>query len=289
MARMDVDYIGEKKTMTEFCHITPIKHLPLVKDRNFHLTLAHLIEESDEYADFYLNRPKGQVNIMDNSAFEMYKQDRPMYDSWKLVDLAKRVRANYIIMSDYPDQHSSVTQSAAIRLAPVIKGEGFKTFYCPQSKIGDIDNLLQAFDWAASSELVDYIGVSILSVPNAYGVEKDNKLQRYMSRWTFMKELDRAGILTKIAINKKKMHFLGMLDGPREIDLVAEYKFWINTWDSSAAVWAGLNGIAFDNSPTGLINGKFEKEVDFYHESVDNVNIAKENMLLIDQLCFDAI
>jgi hypothetical protein len=54
-------------------------------------------------------------------------------------------------------------------------------------------------------------------------------------------------------------------------------------------VWAGLNGIAFDNSPTGLINGKFEKEVDFYHESVDNVNIAKENMLLIDQLCFDAI
>jgi hypothetical protein len=289
MARMDVDYIGEKKTMTEFCHITPIKHLPLVKDRNFHLTLAHLIEESDEYADFYLNRPKGQVNIMDNSAFEMYKQDRPMYDSWKLVDLAKRVRANYIIMSDYPDQHSSVTQSAAIRLAPVIKGEGFKTFYCPQSKIGDIDNLLQAFDWAASSELVDYIGASILSVPNAYGVEKDNKLQRYMSRWTFMKELDRAGILTKIAINKKKMHFLGMLDGPREIDLVAEYKFWINTWDSSAAVWAGLNGIAFDNSPTGLINGKFEKEVDFYHESVDNVNIAKENMLLIDQLCFDAI
>ena len=58
----------------------------------------------------------------------------------------------------------------------------------------------------------------------------------------------------------------------------------IDTWDSSAAVWAGLNGIAFDNSPTGLMNGKFELEVDF-NAKFEDTTIACSNMAYIDQLC----
>ena len=87
--------------------------------------------------------------------------------------------------------------------------------------------------------------------------------------------------------NDKKIHFLGMVDGPREIELVKEYHDVINTWDSSAAVWAGLNGIKFDNSPTGLMNGKFEKEVDFSTriEDPEYINTACQNMQYIDKLC----
>jgi hypothetical protein len=54
-----------------------------------------------------------------------------------------------------------------------------------------------------------------------------------------------------------------MVDGPMEVDLLSNYKHYIFSWDSSAAIWAGINDITFDQSPTGLIDGKFEKEVDF--------------------------
>jgi hypothetical protein len=96
-----------------------------------------------------------------------------------------------------------------------------------------------------------------------------------------MNELFDRNILHMAAANGKKIHFLGMVDGPNEISLVRD--FHIDTWDSSAAVWAGLNGIQFDGSPTGLINGKFEKHVDFTSHFKDT-SIAEANMKVIDDL-----
>ena len=77
-----------------------------------------------------------------------------------------------------------------------------------------------------------------------------------------------------------------MVDGPNEIELVKDYLPLINTWDSSAAVWAGLNGIEFDNSPTGMIFGKFENEVDFEFttENAKLIEIAINNMKYIDDM-----
>ena len=48
-----------------------------------------------------------------------------------------------------------------------------------------------------------------------------------------------------------------------------------------------MNGIKFDHSPTGLMNGKFEKEVDFNWTSKDNQSIeyAEYNMKYIDRMC----
>ena len=151
---------------------------------------------------------------------------------------------------------------------------------------GNLQELIECFDWASQSEDVDYIGVSILAVPLAYGVERDNKLQRFLSRWKFMFELEKAGILDRIFHNKKKIHFLGMVDGPNEIELVQEWLPHITSWDSSAAVWAGMCHIPFDQSPTGLIDGKNEIEVDFSHKGADNTQIrmAMENCRYIDKM-----
>ena len=155
-----------------------------------------------------------------------------------------------------------------------------------------IGGLIDCFDWAAKSTEVDYIGVSILAVPLAYGVEKDNKLQRFLSRWKFMKELWERGILDTIEVQNKKLHFLGMVDGPNEIDLVREFLPIINTWDSSAAVWYGLNGGTLDSSPSGLVNGKYEKEVDFSHPLDDtdpqckrSLGCVEMNIRWIDAKC----
>lgn len=274
--------------MFNFCHIAPTAHLnTFVNHQTHHLLLAHLVEEDPDYALWYRNRKHstGWVYILDNSAFEMYKQGKEMYPSDKLLTMAAQVGADYVVMSDYPNEPGFKTIKAAEELAPKFKEAGRGTFFVPQSKIGDVEDYISTFAWAASSPLVDYIGVSILGVPNAYGVEKDNKLQRYMSRYTMMRELQRRGILSMAYRNGKKIHFLGMVDGPNEIDLCRD--FFIDTWDSSAAIWAGLNGISFDNSPTGLINGKFEKEVDFNFKTGDNklLNLASTNKRVIDEMC----
>lgn len=276
--------------MTEFCHIAPIEFLDLVENHKTHLTLAHLVDTSEEYTSFYkrLKTHEKATIIMDNSAFEMYKQGKPMLTPAKVIETAQLVKADYVVMSDYPAEHSSRTIEAAINLAPLFHKQGYGTFFCPQSKIGDKEDLISAFDWASTSKHVDYIGVSILAVPNAYRVERDNKLQRFVARYMFMQELKQRGILDRIKDNGKKVHFLGMVDGPNEIKLMSPFKQYIDTWDSSAGVWLGLNGGKFDGSPTGIYEGKFEKEVDFNlkHSDVllDNYNLAKYNIDYIDTL-----
>lgn len=281
--------------MTEMCHISPTPHLDdFAKGRPSHLVLAHLIEEDDVYASWYereKTKNPGTVIIEDNSAFEMYKQGRPMYPSEKLIDMGTRVKADYIVMSDYPAEPGQKTIDKAIEMAPELRAAGFGTFFVPQSKIGDIDDLIEGFRWASQATEVDYIGVSILAVPNAYGVEKNNKLQRFLSRWAFMHRLEHEGILTAIKNNGKKIHFLGMVDGPNEVILVKDFLPYINTWDSSAAVWAGLNGILFDNSPSGLINGKFEKEVEFNLRTDDTnlIRLAHKNCRYIDMCIRDSM
>jgi hypothetical protein len=275
----------------DFCHIVPTPHLEnFVEGRSTHLALAHLIETDSEYASFYRSQVNSTI-ILDNSAFEMYKQGRPMYPSDKLVEMGHRIGARYIVMSDYPNQKGQDTIDAAIALAPVLRDNGFRTFFVPQSEIGDKEDYIQTFRWAAQSDHVDYIGISILGVPNAYGVEKNNKLQRFLSRWKMMRELYDRGLLELAQYHGKKIHFLGMVDGPNEITLMSDLARYIDTWDSSAAVWAGLNNISFDDSPTGLVDGKFEAEVDFDFETGDNelFEIAMKNMNYIDGLCRSSI
>ena len=271
--------------MIDFCHIMPTAFLnTYVNKYKTQLVLAHLVEEDEQYKEFFWKY--NGTKIMDNSAFEMFKTGQPMYPTDKLIEMGKKVDADYIVMSDYPDEDPSKTIAAAEELAPKFKEANFGTFFCPQSKIGDLEGLISAFAWAANSHLVDYIGFSILNIPNAYGVEKNNKLQRYLSRLKFVQELDKRGILEQIVNNKKKIHFLGMVDGPNEIELMGYngYDECIDTWDSSAAVWYGLNGIKFDSSPTGAVNGKFEKEVDFNEKQGDNTSV-RYNLAYIDKLC----
>lgn len=272
--------------MTDFCAIAPTPMLDeFAVGRPSHLVLAHLIEHDQKYVDFYRREAdKGATIICDNSAFEKFKAGEPMYPAEKLIEMATKVKADYIVLPDYPDQPGSVTLEAADQWAPVFRDAGFGTFFCPQSKIGDINDLADGFERAAQSPLIDYIGISILNIPNAYGVERGNKLQRYLSRWAFMQEYHPLISLAKS--NHKLIHFLGMVDGPREIELMRPWLPMIDTWDSSGPIWAGLNEISYDTSPTGQVDGKFEHEVDFNFETDDPwlITIADSNLAYVDYL-----
>ncbi|CAB5220912.1 hypothetical protein UFOVP245_45 [uncultured Caudovirales phage] len=275
----------------DFCHIAPTPHLGLTNGRPVHLVLAHLVEQDASYVDFYLQqKDKYKCKlILDNSAFEMFKQGKPMYDSSKLIEMGNRINADWIVMSDYPGEPGEKTIEAAKKLAPEFHSAGFGTFFVPQSKVGDVDDVIDTFRWAShNTDLVDYIGVSILTAPNAYGVEKGNKMQRFVSRLKLMYEMKEQMIFPTLKAKGTRVHYLGMVDGPNEIMYMEPFGKYIDTWDSSAAVWAGLNGISFDRSPTGLINGKFEEEVDFNFKTDDTakLDLAKANMEYIDKLSY---
>jgi hypothetical protein len=277
-----------------FCHIAPIAHLEqATKTNGAHLLLAHLIEQNEQYANYYANLNDGKPKIMDNSAFEMFKQGREMYPSGKLIEMGRRVKADVIVMSDYPKQHWTVTKNKAMEMVPALKDAGFGTFYVPQGQINDIDGVIESFEWALETPEVDLIGVSILTCPIAFGLDetKDGKrydaykLQRFLSRWKMFNILNERGLLFDNRAHKR-FHCLGMTDGPAEIELLcySGYRPYIYSWDSSAAVWAGLNNIKFDESPSRLMYGKFEAEVEFeeeipYNKAVDH-NVEIINQLL---------
>lgn len=294
----------------EFCHIAPNQYVPLIANHPRHLVLAHLVESNQDYVDAYLkikqDYPKTTF-IMDNSAFEMFKQGRDMYPTEKLIDLAKKIKADYVVMSDYPGEEWTKTKDAAVAMADAIHEANMKTFYVPQSKVGDLDGLCSSFRWALNNSVkrvVDLIGVSILACPQALGLT-DNKydqeatgsfrMQRYLSRWRIMQELEARKIINRSPYGewsdqlgneiKHCFHFLGMTEGPQEINLVERYMRLIASWDTSSPVWHGINGIRYDKSGTGLANGKFEKEVDFDQPfNVESLSDIMYNVSMIDNM-----
>lgn len=282
-----------------FCHISPTPFLgEFTNDNGAHLLLAHLVEEDQAYADYYAQLDDGKLKIMDNSAFEMFKQGRPMYDSSKLIEMGRRCGADVIVMSDYPKEPWTKTRDAAIRMASELKDADFGTFYVPQSELSDITGVTQSFKWALENPAhVDLIGMSILTCPIAFGVNESKhgdgtrndayKLQRFLSRWRMFVHLREQGLLSPATF--KRFHCLGMTDGPYEIRLLKESGFgeYIYSWDSSAAVWAGLNDVQFDRSPSGLIGGKLESEVDFSlsRASESAMEMVRGNIAFINSLC----
>lgn len=272
-----------------FCHISPTAHLKHLANRDYHLTLAHLIETDQEYVDFYLSEREKNPNItiiMDNSAFEMFKQHRPMYPSEKLMEMANKIKADYIVMSDYPNQDYRKTIDMAEKQSVLFKAGGFGTFFVPQSEVGDIDGMIKSIYFGLQAPLIDYIGFSIIAAPNLFGVETDNKMQRFLSRWHLINMLEsRDDFIHNINRSGKKIHFLGMVDGPNEIQLIKQTGLRVDTWDSSAAIWLGLHNLTFDDSPTGLINGKFEQPVIFDDKTLRWNELCDENIEYIDHLC----
>lgn len=277
----------------KFAHIAPTNYLPDFAPYNgCHLLLAHLIEDDPAYASFYAQLDDGKPKIMDCSTFEMFKQGRPMFPPKKLIEMGNKVGADYIVMSDYPMEPGYKTIKAADELIPQFKDAGFGTFFVPQSEIGNLEDYLATIQWGIDNPSIDLIGISILGAPVALGLDERSgaerndayKLQRFLARREIFNIMDARQMLNTYSV-EKRFHCLGMVDGPNEIDLLGIWDDCIYSWDSSSAVWAGLHGIAYDNSPTGLIDGKFEKEVDFAYPRGGDVVTAKQNCHIINSMC----
>lgn len=276
--------------MIQFCPIAPTQYLrplDILSWSDTHLVLAHLMHD-EEYRNCYASSAYGKTIILDNSGFEMYRLGKPMFDGNQLIDLAGRVGADYIVMPDYPGEHPLKTIAAAIEFAPQFQQAGIRTFFVPQGRPGNLDDFFMSFAWAASSPLVDYIGISILAAPIAFECDQPGNIQTFLSRVHLCRMLQERGLWKLAKDNGKLIHFLGMTDGPNEIMAAKLYQTIPDSWDSSAPVWAGIMNVKFDDSPTGLRNGKIHTHVDFdipFDES--NRPVIEHNLQYIKQLIED--
>lgn len=247
----------------KFAHISPVSFMHLAESKSgINLVLAHLVGDN-EYTKFY--RSSEKETIMDNSAFELGES----FDPEKLIDLGHMVRANYLVLPDYPSQHFALTIDAAEKWIPKFKQAGFKTFFVPQSDKGDLNGYLQAWKWAIDNPDVDLIGCSILGAPNALGI--NDKYLRMSARYSILSMLSEKLDMDSLY---KRVHMLGMLDTVREISLCKMFEKYIYSWDSSAAVWAGMNcetladryskfELPVDFSATSLLGYMVEQNIDF--------------------------
>ena len=268
--------------MTQFAFIAPNKLIPdAAAQSGRHLLLAHLVDEDPEYVEAWNKITDGKYRILDNSIFEKTMEGKPPFDSKQLIEMAQRVNADCIVLPDTP---YGTLQENTEQAEPVMleaQAAGFDTMFVPQSPQGDIETYVEAVEHGLTN--CSLVGISILGAPVALGVDPKEKWKRYPSRAAIFHHLDAVGIIDNTrggCYGGSKFHCLGMTDGPREIEFLQQYRDVIESWDSSAAVWAGCEKTQFDmTTMTGLRDGKLESHVDFkFKPNARHRQIAWQNM-----------
>ena len=235
-------------TTTEFCFITPISYLQYAKRSSRHLVLAHLVEQSLIYADFYKKMSdRGDYVMMDCSTYELHEP----YSPEKLVSLGKQCGAHAIVLPDYPFQPAAKTVGAAEKFIPIFKNEGYHTFFVPQSQKDDICDWIDAYKYASSNPDIDIIGMSILGIPAAL-----SDVSPAYARVVMTSILNDRGILSS-----KYHHYLGLNSGPG-LEIPSLLKLGVlNSIDSSGPVWAGIHGHSYTVEADSLQQVKKLKSV----------------------------
>lgn len=249
-----------------FGYICPIEFLDkfVPEESRFHLILAHLLRHP-KYVEFYNKKAdRGDMIILDNSAFEFGKP----IETDELLELidTSGIRPTHVVAPDYPCQHWRKTYESAVSFIEELdkrnRLDDFKVMAVPQSEVGMYSDWCHCYCALNELQFVDVIGMSILGIPNAFqsitGTTDIATNRIYASLF-----LKNQGFVTD-----KWHHYLGLGNGPRELVFQREIGI-INSCDSSSPIWHGMHGISYDDSATGLKNGKIQLPVDF--ETTKNI------------------
>ena len=267
----------------KFGYIAPVEYLDLIpEDANFHLILAHLLKDK-RYARFYKEKAdRGDIIICDNGAFE-FKRSLDPEPLMKLI-ADSGVNPTYVVAPDYPFEPWSVTYDSCISFIEMAAKEEYEIMAVPQSETGNWKGWLECYKRLADLPHVKVMGMSILGIPNAFcSLTGTNDIAT--NRIFATAYMCREGLISQ----RKDLshHYLGLGDGPRE--LITQRALGVmDTNDSSSPFWHGINGIKFDDSATGLKDGKIDLEVDFHLErtvkshSVDNKKLSEIELIQLN-------
>ncbi len=228
----------EDNQRVDVAFIAPTNHIgDAIKHSDINMALAHLCDDSRYTSKF---KESSKYTILDNSFFELgYCMDKDT-----MVDSASLVGADCIIMTDGTMDNMGVYKSL-----------GYDVMYIPTTTDG--------FICAMNDDNIDRVGLSFFHASNMVGTDKNNPTSRYnVLRDNFNEGMD-----------IKKIHMLGATDSAYEIQLC---KHMVGSWDSSAAIWGGLNGI--DLSTQTVKNSKivdFNTDLQWNDNCINNINFIK--------------
>ncbi len=233
----------------EFAHISPIKHiLHAAAHSSRHMALAHLCTDENYVKAFRtIGMEKDNYIYLDNSQFEL----GTALPVDVLLEAAQKIFADCIILPD-----GSFEGAAAIKKA------GFDVMYIPSAPDFEADFIEALWD-----QDIDYVGLSYSKVSAYLGRPRHSAT----SRFDFLSNLGEM-------LPNKKIHMLGMVT-PGEIALMKPFEEAIISWDSSIAIWAGINEIDIKemrHKNTDIVN--FKSGLSWSYEC--NVNITYINKLL---------
>lgn len=256
-------------TALQHAFIAPIPHLNMVlwSESRFHLVLAHLMH-NPMYAEFYAElKEKGHFIIMDNGAFE---NGTPYTLEQLKAICAKWFKPDVIVAPDYPDApyHLTISSFNSFQQEWGDIYPEMEIMAVPQSLKGDWEGWLTAYEYFLTHPRADWIGLSILGVPNAFQSltrTPDISFNRLFAVQLLLQLYGRR--------STKKHHALGM-GAPREI-MLQRLLGLVDTNDSSSAIWHGLHGIKYDDSATALKAGKISIPVDFTGEKTLTTEIQE--------------
>ncbi len=234
-----------------FIHIAPSEHVlhAAAHSNNYAMALENLVGDNDYSRKMSRLSGEGYYIYLDNNEFETGKP----CSIDELIAAGHKINASCLILPD-----GDISEEDC----EIIHANGFDVMVIPEGPALD-----EIFLVCIAREDIDVVGLSYSKTSQYLGRHRHSAT----SRFDFLTGL--GSILPN-----KKIHMLGAVV-PGEIALMKPFEDAIVSWDTSLAVWAGLNEIKIQN-----LTHKNGEPVDFTTQkpwnSVCDNNIAYINALL---------
>lgn len=246
--------------------ITPTAYLSkFASQGDLYLALAHLIDDEgrNEYTQFHINeKRKGRTVYLDNGLFE-----GSQVDPTDLIKKAKLLQPDVVCAPDILyDSKATIKEFKKFIKLKQEEGLVAKIMGIPQaSSPEDWWDCFQFFD---TNKDCDLIGLSILSVPKAFG----GSITR--SREHLIEQLYTHSILSDRRLTP--MHMLGLGESYDDIRLATQLlPRDIISNDSSSTFVHGMCGVIYGEDGS-IFGGKIEEKLDF---SIETLNRYQEDAI----------
>lgn len=282
------------------CVITPVSHLDLASYGNgIHMALSHIALESDDYVEAYHRfKNKGEYIILDNSAFELEKQGKGL-DPKPVIDAAKLIGVDEVIATDVLCEGDATVASTRNFIKEFREAYGEETRQGkPVPKIMAVPQGKSVEEWTdcylrlVAMDGVDVVGFSKIAVPISFGGPKARKIdggvtQGRLKLYDYLDENQ----LWPFDLNRNvKVHLLGgdswsgyelasINKHTGEFGPISQRRL-IRSNDTSAPVWYGANGVAF-NPFSGKASKFIEEKPDLEDKRQTTSEMIKENYALV--------
>ncbi len=207
--------------------VSPVKHLEALPDTCYHMVLAHLVREHEEYAGFYsisgrtsrgwepkiMGSGKPHITILDNGAAE----DK-LLSSVELIEVARLVQPNVLVVPDHLfDAVSTVEMAKEFLRSDIVRDYVNDATITPQFMVVPHSQKgLAQWRWCLQEllNLASYLWVGIAKKYSRIG-----KGSHTTGRLGLVREV------LNIQGNDTKVHLLGSVLNPLELLAIARMPF----------------------------------------------------------------